>query len=241
MLRGVLSYKQSRIKFTKADGTELRNNQIYTVVEVVDDSNIMLDGSFVEESNLRYSVVGTFVKDILPTDPFIYAMDGCLLERFEGNVDTIPTGSGIDNINKFAIAHITNVRGLITVQDKRSQFYPLLEEFIQPQNWQSATDIESGIFVTDNDTIRFRKAQFDHYIEIKGRFKSNKAGGRICSLGDDFVSNEDNYIHALDETGRMFMLKLSSSGVLSVLNEENGLNEGSTLFNIIPSQIFSKT
>lgn len=232
LVRGVLSKKQSRIRFYKQDGTILRNNLIYVVSEVVDDFNIVLSGSFIAESNLRFSVIGTFERDILPTQNEIFSYDGCLLERFSGEIDSIPINSNIDNKNKFAIAFVSNIDNNIIIQDKRTQFYTLLSALVEPKNWFEIEEFEEGVFRDENDSVLCRMISNNYMMEIRGSFKIAEPMIDICQLPNSITLEKSCYITAtIVDTGKTISLKLNNDGKLSIVQNAD-INEITSLTTI---------
>ena len=77
VLRGQRNF-QSKIKFR--DGSV--NDREYAVVDVIDDENVVLAGQFIAESNIRYSVVGTFTEGqpVSEQQKFPFQYDFSLLE-----------------------------------------------------------------------------------------------------------------------------------------------------------------
>jgi hypothetical protein len=72
-------YIPSRIKFLNST----QNLQEYDVHEVVSDTNALILGSFIPESGLQYSVIGTFSSDAVPSEDqkniFQYDVERCAI------------------------------------------------------------------------------------------------------------------------------------------------------------------
>jgi len=115
---------RSKIKFSKLSGSPTNSGE-YEVVDVIDDTNIILSGTtFTSEVILLYSVVGTFTPgQVTPSsDKYPFQHDSCnITYSAETTVNTPPTRV----LNKeFYLARIRIVSGAITsIEDKRTEFY----------------------------------------------------------------------------------------------------------------------
>lgn len=91
----------------------------YEVVSVLSDTNAILSGDFVSESNLKYSVVGTFTPGALISEDKvqIYSYDSCEIFIVDGDTLTVPT---LDD-NEYFIAKITYSGNELLVTDFRSR------------------------------------------------------------------------------------------------------------------------
>lgn len=123
VLRGQSSEVPTKIMFYK-DG--LINNQIYEVVDVLDNLNIIINGvDFSEESGLKYIVVGSTPLGEVITDEQkegLYLYDSCNIELIPEEVlDTEPVINYVEE-KQFYISRVVNNAGVITVEDKRSNF-----------------------------------------------------------------------------------------------------------------------
>ncbi len=115
VLRGQRNF-QSKIKFR--DGSV--NDREYAVVDVIDDENVVLAGQFIAESNIRYSVVGTFTEGqpVSEQQKFPFQYDFSLLEWQEELTFEEPPTSTPDR--EFWIARVSIQSGQTVIQDKRS-------------------------------------------------------------------------------------------------------------------------
>lgn len=115
------------IRFVKSDGSTPKNSQVYQVVNIVDDNNIVLSGGqvFVKESDLRVVVLGSVPMGRRFTD-----------EQLEGLytftdveislVEEVSTGKAPEKgVDEFYIARIKNNSGNIVWSDERSEFWSL--------------------------------------------------------------------------------------------------------------------
>lgn len=115
------------IKFVKSNGSTPKNNQVYQVVDIVDDNNIILSGgqAFVKESDLKVVVLGSIPMGRRFTD-----------EQLEGLytftdveislVEEVSIGQAPEKADdEYYIARIKNNSGSIVWSDERSEFWSL--------------------------------------------------------------------------------------------------------------------
>ena len=124
VLRGAPNFA-SKISFPGSSVNPLE----YEVVEVLNDSTVLLDGSFIAETNLTYQVVGTFTPGAVPlaSEKYPFKYDGCTLSLVaEPSLNTAPTKS--DGL-EFFIARCQNVGGTLAIEDKRTEFWKSSAEF----------------------------------------------------------------------------------------------------------------
>lgn len=101
----------------------------YEVAEVIDDNTVILAGDFNAESNLQYSVVGTFSPDEVPTaiEKFPFKYDSAIISlEVENPLGSVPALLADE---EFFLARVKNTGGTIEVQDKRTQFWKLRAEY----------------------------------------------------------------------------------------------------------------
>lgn len=98
-----------------------QNINSYSVVEVVSDTEAVLDGSFAAETNIKFAVVGAFTPGVVPSadNELIYAYDGCSVE-LTSELAFVP-----DPGSKFVIARVKNNAGTVVVEDQRSEFFTI--------------------------------------------------------------------------------------------------------------------
>jgi len=115
----------TRIRFIGSAGNTLE----YDVVDVVDDTNAVLNGVFAAESDLQYAIVGTFSFDHIPTSnqKNIYQYDSCNLEFVLETISNTPPP--LTSGKEFYIARVRYVGSTVFIQDKRSDFWMLRSEF----------------------------------------------------------------------------------------------------------------
>lgn len=115
VLRGQPNFP-SKIKFPNS----INNTLEYDVLEVIDDENIIIQGTaFQAESNLQLVVVGTFTPNAVPPaiDKDIFNYDSCIISvNQEVQLDT-PTSFIQDE--EFFLCRVKNTGAQLIVQDKR--------------------------------------------------------------------------------------------------------------------------
>lgn len=108
VLRGQPNFP-TKVKFTKS-----KNTEEYEVVSVTSDTEALLAGDFIEESELKYQVIGTFTPGFQPnnSDKMIYEYDSCEIKIVESK--DIPS----INEDEFIIASVYFDSG-VNVDDLR--------------------------------------------------------------------------------------------------------------------------
>ncbi len=99
------------------------NKQEYEVIDVINDTNAILAGDFVPESNLKLSIVGTFTPGafVLPENKYPFNYDGCeFLVLPETQLNTKPT-----SLDTIFLSRVKSYNQSIVIQDKRTQFFTL--------------------------------------------------------------------------------------------------------------------
>lgn len=128
VLRGVQSDVPTKVRFIKTDGSQLLNSGIYEVVEVSGDLVASLNSplTFLDETNLKMIVVGaTPINETITPSQLegLYYYDDCNIEIVPEVVsDTQPVTGFIQN-RTFYIARVQNNAGIVTIQDKRAQYW----------------------------------------------------------------------------------------------------------------------
>lgn len=122
VLRGQSIETPVKIKFFNSVG----NTSIYEVVDVINDTNIILSGnSFTAESNLKYFVIGcTPIGETITSEQQLglYFYDSCNITKVvETSLDTAPAGKVQDS--EFWIARVINNAGTVTITDKRTEYW----------------------------------------------------------------------------------------------------------------------
>ena len=92
----------------------------YDVLEVISDTVAVLDNqTFVNESTIKYSIIGTFTPACIPTedDKNIFVYDSCTLSLVEESVLNTPPSytEGLE----FFLARVKSTGSVLVIQDKR--------------------------------------------------------------------------------------------------------------------------
>lgn len=112
------------------------NNGEYEVVSVTSDTSALLSGSFVNQSNIKYSVIGTFTPGFQPTEDnkMIYEYDSYNIEVVDS--DDRPAVSG----DEFILAMISfDASGSMNVSDERIR-YMFNNPYTQSDESDNSTD-----------------------------------------------------------------------------------------------------
>lgn len=113
-----------------------RNNGEYEVVSVTSDTSALLSGSFVNQSNIKYSVVGTFTPGFQPTEDnkMIYEYDSYNIEVVDS--EDRPAVSE----DEFILAMISfDASGSMNVSDERIR-YMFNNPYTQSDESDNSTD-----------------------------------------------------------------------------------------------------
>lgn len=109
----------SKIKFYDT----VANTGEYTVVEVVNNTSVLLAGGFTPETDLRYAVIGTFTPTaLIPTaNKEIFQYDSCLVQVIQDTayLASLPLTAG----KEFTIAKVFYDTGVIAIEDLRREIY----------------------------------------------------------------------------------------------------------------------
>lgn len=138
ILRGQPNFPQV-IRFYRLDKTDnytkiqsALNPLEYTVAQVIDDQNVILQGSFNNENSLYYEVVGTFTPGyIVPnTDKGIYRKNGCKISLVQETSPTSAPNKPNHIVDKeFFIYRIKYENGQMKIEDFRNEIFKLDSEF----------------------------------------------------------------------------------------------------------------
>lgn len=115
------------IKFVKSDGSTPKNSQVYQVVDIVDDNNIILSGGqvFVKESDLKVVVLGSIPMGRRFTDEQLEGLY-TFTDVEVSLVEEVSTGEAPHkDSGEYYIARIKNNGGNIVWGDERSEFWSL--------------------------------------------------------------------------------------------------------------------
>lgn len=125
IIRGQPNYP-SRITFTNA----VNNIIEYDVLEVIDDNNAVLQGSFTAESGLKLAVVGTFTQGYTPltSEKYIFQYDSCLMTLVSSNTIDPPTHTtGLE----FIIGRAKNNGVSLKIEDRRNEIFQTEASYFQ--------------------------------------------------------------------------------------------------------------
>lgn len=165
------------------------NKEEYEVVDVTSDTEATIVGSFIEEKDLKYQVIGTFTPGFQPNDEdkMIYEYDYCRIHI----IDSIEKPNVEDNV--FIIASIEFVDNVINVIDKRSNF------FNEKNDVKSSSAVSSSI-VNSNPLVSLIKTKIlkQNFLDfqIEWGYKVNAYELKNTSTSNVFtiVNGNSNYI-----------------------------------------------
>ncbi len=123
ILRGQPNYP-SRIAFTNAVDNVLE----YDVLEVIDNNNAILQGSFTTETDLKIAVVGTFTAGYVPltSEKYIFQYDSCIVSLVQNSSNFEPSHTaGVE----FFIARVKNNGVTLYIEDKRNEIWKVDSNF----------------------------------------------------------------------------------------------------------------
>lgn len=144
VLRGQQNY-QSVIRFESTN-----NTQDYSVTDVTNDTTAILNGNFTPETDIRYSVVGTFTAGTAksPNDQLIFQYDSSFLEFVqETSTETPPTLT--ENFS-FFLARVSVQGGQVVVEDKRGDYL-----------WRTKADFDFWKLVQGSPLVGVERIRFD--------------------------------------------------------------------------------
>ena len=107
VLRGQPDFP-TKIKFDSAVNTDE-----YEVVEVLSDTSAIIAGSFTQESDKKYSVIGTFTPGFIPNEENrqIYSYDSCEIELIM-SADKPEVKSEVNSGNEFILASVEYINNM---------------------------------------------------------------------------------------------------------------------------------
>ena len=127
IVRGQSSGVPTCIRFVKEDGSQPLNNQVYQIVDIINNNNIVLASgvAFQAETQLRVIVLGSIPMGRRFTDEQLeglYTFDTYKLTFVEEpSAGTMPP----KNSNEYYIARVRNNGGSVTILDERTQYWTL--------------------------------------------------------------------------------------------------------------------
>lgn len=167
VLRGQPNFP-SKIKFTNS---VLGNADEYEVVSVTDNDTLVLQGDFTPESNLKYSVIGTFTPGFVvsPNNKNIFQYDNVSIELVLEVLSNVAPDRIQDE--EFYIARAKNEGGALTVEDKRSEWW-------KSESSNSLTTLDR---ISENPIIGVESVKWDikqstqdkNWVELAWGFRSS--------------------------------------------------------------------
>ena len=149
VLRGGSTLVPTKIKFTSL--ATLKNTQVYEVVDVIDDLNMIISGaSFQSEVGLRYIVIGGIAVGETITseqEEGLYQYDSCKLELADEEVPNVAPVTGYTENVTFYIARVKNSGSSVSIEDKRTNFWQfnlqgIADKLSKDLNLSDLTDVE---------------------------------------------------------------------------------------------------
>lgn len=127
LVRGQSSGVPTCVRFVKDDGSQPLNNQVYQVVNIINSNSIVLSSGypFQAEVQLRVIILGSIPMGGRFTDE---QLEG--LYTFDGNEltfvrETVTNTAPSKDVNEYFIARVRNQNGIVTVEDKRTEFWQI--------------------------------------------------------------------------------------------------------------------
>lgn len=236
LLRGQPDFP-SKISFPNA----LLNVFEYDVLEILNDENAILQGVFVAESDLRYSVVGTFTPGVNPptASKYIYQYSDCEVELVKEVSENTPPSFVQDE--EFYIARIKHdpfLTPLVIIQDKRelnifeTKAQSLLKEVMIIQNpliGVEAVKYNQILSPLDKNVMylawTFRSSNFTLNSNENRITINNGGGGRFkgdLDFTTNFTNGDFNDWRLYTEDGKFFRIidSVKDSGTI-VLTLDN--------------------
>lgn len=151
-LRG-LPNNPTRISFSGS----VINIYEYDLVEVIDDTNAILAGNFVNETGLKIRVVGSFTPSIVvpSASKFPFQYDGCLMTLVAESVANTPPA--LTDGQEFLLARIKRNGGTVSIEDKRS-----LNVYRDKTSYQLNKEL-----VSDNPLIGIESVRFNNNLTTR--------------------------------------------------------------------------
>lgn len=212
ILRGLPNFP-SQIKFYKLDKTDnltvspsSLNALEYTVLQVIDDQNAVLQGEFKNETDLYYEVLGTFTPGyIVPDeDKGIFRYDDCEISLVqETTVNGQPLKPFFSQNEEFLIYRVRYEAGTMEIQDYRNEIFKLKGEFsIETVDNRPIPNIgvEKVYFESSNAPRTenlykivwgFKSSSYDVFVNDRKITILNGSGGKFKNT-NQFTNNDFN-------------------------------------------------
>lgn len=126
VVRGQSSGVPTCIRFVKKDGSEPLNKKVYQVVDILNNNNIILSSGvpFLQESQLRVIILGSIPMGRRFTDEQLEGLYTFQSYKLSLVPELVPDEAPPKNsYEEYYIARIRNNAGMVTVIDKRSNFW----------------------------------------------------------------------------------------------------------------------
>lgn len=171
-----------------------RNNGEYEVVSVTSDTSALLSGSFVNQSNIKYSVVGTFTPGFQPTEDnkMIYEYDSYNIEVVDS--EDRPAVSG----DEFILAMISfDASGSMNVSDERIR-YMFNNPYTQSDESDNSTDplvsllstgVVGGIHAVGSAAAEFELIMEHGYTVTRHEFLTTSTSNTF-----NIISGQSNFL-----------------------------------------------
>lgn len=155
----------NRIKFLNSQNG---NIQDYEIIEVIDNTHMIIAGDFNPEQDLEFAVIGTFVDGYAYNQGEIYEFDDCKISLFNFTISA-SASSPISMESYFGLANIKNNGTTIEIYDKRS-------DFLKDNLEKSLTEIprNSNNYIIGVENIKFDtkgSTMVENLMKVEWRFK----------------------------------------------------------------------
>lgn len=207
VLRGQPNFP-TKVKFTSEN-----NNEEYEVVRVISDTEAIISGSFIEENNLKYQVVGTFTPgfQVDENDKCIYEYDSCLINIIESEEKPL-----VDENNTFIIASVDFSSEIMNIEDKIENLFNTEYSNIESIKISNplVSLIESRL---SSDRI------LNLHVEWGFKVNSYEITKESNVVAFTIVSGSNNYIQTTSIPDNMFKgwRLLNKKNMISVIIEQN--------------------
>lgn len=213
VLRGGDTSVSSRVTFSNEDGSPVNNIGDFEVVDILSDTQAILQGVFSNETNLQYAVTGTFTPGVTPTSnsKFPFQYDSCELTLVPEVVNGLPPYQPTDNLNQsFFIYRVRNINGTISIEDKRERSENGFRQIFQTKpSFDLKNFINQKLPIVGVETVKFGERntpKVENKVQVGWGFRStsftvdsnassitlnNGSGGKFASTGD-FTNGDFN-------------------------------------------------
>jgi len=173
----------------------------YEVVKVTNDNNALLSGNFTAESNVKYSVIGTFTPGFIPTaeNKMIYEYDSYNIKAVDSADRPVVAE------NEFIIASITfDANNAISIVDERVR-YMFNDPYSQNTNSSSpGVDPLVSLLSVNTVGVDVNGAQFEFIFECGYTVLSYEVINNSNSNSINILTGTCNFLQTLDVPDDMF-------------------------------------